>query len=86
MKVYVATPLFSYTGQRREVEAEGETLAALLADLDRHFPGIRFRMIDEQDRIRPHVRIFVNRVAVRRLDVPLADSDEVHVLQALSGG
>ena len=86
MRVHIPTPLLSYTGQRAHVEAEGPTLAALLLDLDRHFPGIRFRMVDEQDRVRPHVRIFVNRVAVRRLDVPLTDADEVHVLQALSGG
>ncbi|MCC6640201.1 MAG: MoaD/ThiS family protein [Deltaproteobacteria bacterium] len=86
MKVHIATPLFSYTGQRREVEAEGATLAALLADLERQFPGIRFRMIDEQDRIRPHLRIFVNRVAVKVLDTSLSACDEVHVLQALSGG
>lgn len=86
MKVHIATPLLSYTEQRKQVEAEGKTLGALLLDLDRRYPGIRFRMIDEQDRVRPHVRIFVNRVAVRQLDAPLAGADEIHILQALSGG
>jgi hypothetical protein len=42
------------------VEAEGASLAALLADLDRRYPGIRFRMVDEQERIRRHMRVFVN--------------------------
>jgi molybdopterin converting factor small subunit len=52
VKVLLPTPLVEYTANRREVEAEGATLAELLADLDRRYPGIRFRMIDEQDAIR----------------------------------
>jgi molybdopterin synthase sulfur carrier subunit len=58
----------------------------MLANLDRRFPGIRFRMIDEQGGIRQHMRIFVNGEEVKGLDVPLVTSDEVHILQALSGG
>jgi len=86
MKVAIPTPLRSYTGERSEVQAEGATLAELLCDLDRRYPGIRFRMIDEQDRIRRHMRIFVNRDQVRSLDTPLSTSDEVLIFQALSGG
>ena len=62
------------------------TLAAVLADLDRQYAGIRFRMIDEQDRIRRHIRIFVNGAQVRDLSQPLAATDEVVIVQALSGG
>ncbi|MEN8185090.1 MAG: MoaD/ThiS family protein [Myxococcota bacterium] len=86
MKVAIPQPLLSYTGQQTEVEAEGTTVAELLADLDHRHPGIRFRMVDEQDRLRPHMRIFVNRQQIRGLDTPLHDSDEVHIFQALSGG
>ena len=86
MTVRIPTPLRSYTQQRAEVEANGSTLAALLADLDQRHPGIRFRMIDEQDRIRQHIRIFVNREQVHDLHTPLSPSDEVQILQALSGG
>jgi molybdopterin synthase sulfur carrier subunit len=57
-----------------------------VADLDRRYPGMRFRMIDEQDAIRPHVRIFVNGEQVWGLETPLRPSDEVQILQALSGG
>jgi sulfur-carrier protein len=85
MNVLIPTPLRSYT-QRGEVEARGATLAEVLADLDRQFPGIRFRMIDEQDRMRPHMRFFVNRKAVFDLSQPLRDTDEVAIVQALSGG
>ncbi|MBI1817008.1 MAG: MoaD/ThiS family protein [Deltaproteobacteria bacterium] len=86
MKVLIPTPLRSYTDERAEVEAEGSTLNALLVDLDRRHPGIRFRMIDEQDRVRQHIRIFVNGDQVFDLDTLLQASDEVQILQALSGG
>jgi molybdopterin converting factor small subunit len=68
------------------VEAEGATVAHLLADLNRRYPGIRFRMIDEQDAIRPHIRVFVNGEQAWDLDTELRPSDEVQILQALSGG
>jgi sulfur-carrier protein len=86
MKVRLPSPLADYTAHRREVDAEGATLAELLADLDDSYPGIRFRIIDEQDRIRPHIRIFVNREPARSLGLSLAASDEVLVIAALSGG
>ncbi len=86
MKVSIPTPLRSYTLEAPEVEAEGATIAELLVDLDRQFPGIRFRMIDEQDAIRQHVKIFINRERIAALDEPLASDDEVQILQALSGG
>lgn len=86
MKVRVPTPLYSYTAGAHEVEAEGATLGELLVDLDRRHPGIRFRMIDEQDVIRRHIRIFVNRRQVFDLSLVLDPADEVQILQALSGG
>lgn len=86
MKVVLPTPLAQYTAGRREVVAEGATLADLLDDLDRRFPGIRFRVIDEQDSIRSHIKFFVNREMVRSLAEPLAPGDEVLVVAALSGG
>ena len=86
MKVRLPSPLADYTAHRREVEGQGATLAELLADLDRTYPGIRFRIIDEQERIRPHIKIFVNREQARSLALPLYASDEVLVIAALSGG
>lgn len=86
MRVFVPTPLRSYTGQQADVEAEGATVGQLLDDLNQRYPGIRFRMVDEQDAIRPHIRVFKNGEQVRGLDTPLRPSDEVQILQALSGG
>ncbi len=85
MTVELPTPLLSYTGTR-SVEAQGSTIDELLQDLDRRYPGIRFRMIDEQGKVRPHVRIFLNGEQVWRLDAPVAPADRVQILQALSGG
>lgn len=85
MKVLIPSALRSYT-EKSETEARGATLAALLADLDQQYPGIRFRMVDEQDRIRRHIRIFVNGRQAGDLAHALKDSDEVVIVQALSGG
>ena len=85
MKVLIPSALRSYT-ERSQVNAQGATLAALLLDLDRQYAGIRFRMVDEQDRIRSHIRIFVNGVQSSDLAQLLAETDEVIIMQALSGG
>ena len=83
--VRIASPLRSYTAGASSVPADGATLAGVLADLERRFPGIRFRMIDEQDQIRPHMRFFVNTTEAG-LSAPVQAGDTVHVICALSGG
>jgi len=85
MRILVPGPLRSYT-KAREVEATGATLAALIADLDRQYPGLRFRMVDEQDRIRPHMRCFVNGEKVADMAYRLRPGDALQIVQALSGG
>ena len=85
MQVLIPSSLRSYTRESK-VEASGATLGALFADLDRRSPGIRFRMVDEQDRMRPHMRVFVNGKGIRDLAQPLQPTDDVSVVQALSGG
>jgi sulfur-carrier protein len=85
MRVAIPGALRSYTAAA-DVQASGATLAELLADLERGYPGIRFRIVDEQDRIRRHIRIFVNGAQANALEQPLAESDEVVIVQALSGG
>ncbi len=85
MRVFIPSPLLSYTG-RREVSAAGATLAELLADLDRQYPGLRFRVVDEQARLRRHMRFFVNGRQVFELEQALRPDDTLHLVQALSGG
>lgn len=86
MKVRIPTPLRSYTDQQKVVEATGGSVGAVLDDLDRQFPGLRFRVVDEQGRMRPHMKVFVNQEAARDLEEAVIASDEVTIMQALSGG
>jgi molybdopterin converting factor small subunit len=85
VRVLIPSALRSYT-EAGEAQARGATLGAVLADLDGQYPGIRFRMVDEQERIRRHIRIFVNGTQVHDLARPVRASDEVVIVQALSGG
>ena len=86
MTVHVPSPLHSYTRRQSVVHAAGTTVAEVLADLDRQFPGIRFRMIDEQDGIRDHIRIFVNSTLAADTRVRLRPADEIDIICAISGG
>jgi molybdopterin synthase sulfur carrier subunit len=86
VKVRIPTPLRSYTNEEKWVAGDGASVADLLADLDARFPGLRFRVVDEQGRLRQHMKIFVNQDSVRDLTTPLTDADEVTIMQALSGG
>jgi len=86
MRVVVPTQLRSYTGGRAEVTADGATLDAVLVDLDRQFPGFRFRVIDEQRRVRRHVILFVGGEREENLDAAIPAGAELMIVGALSGG
>lgn len=86
MTIHIPSALRSYTAQQNEVPVEGSTLAEVLAALDRQYSGIRFRIVTEQDTIRPHIRIFVNDVQLQDLSAPLRKADTVYIVCALSGG
>ena len=86
MNVRIPSPLRSYTAQATRVEATGSTVDEVLLDLDRQFPGLRFRVVDEQGRLRQHMRVFVNEEMARDLATPIVGSDEMTIVQALSGG
>ena len=86
MKVNLPTPLVDYTDGQRDVSGAGNTLDELLHDLDSQYPGIRFRMIDEQGSVRAHIKLFVDRELQRDLDFPLTLRSEVMIVAALSGG
>ncbi len=86
MKVRIPTPLRSYPAEASVVEADGHTIGAVLEDLDRRFPGLRFRVVDEQGRLRQHMKIYLNQDVVDDLATPVACTDEVTLMQALSGG
>lgn len=84
--VQVGSILHGYTGGSDQVPARGCTLDGLLRDLDRQHPGLRFRLVDELGRLRPHINVFLDGERVRDLDRPLVASSRVAILGALSGG
>ncbi|HEY2035834.1 MAG TPA: MoaD/ThiS family protein [Steroidobacteraceae bacterium] len=84
--VRIPSPLRSYTAGAATVAADGGTVAEVLASLEQRFAGIRFRMLDEQSRLRQHIRLYVNTAEVQDLSQPVGTRDVVHVICALSGG
>ncbi len=84
--VFIPQQLRSYTSGATTATASGKTVDDALNDLDARFPGIRFRVIDEQGRIREHMRVFVDGERVREIGVPVRAKGEVHIFGALSGG
>ncbi|MEK6211336.1 MAG: MoaD/ThiS family protein [Pseudomonadota bacterium] len=86
MRVVLPSPLFSYTGGQQELDGAGESVAHLLDFLESRYAGMRHRIVDEQDRIRPHIRFFVNGDSITCLDHRLQADDEVIIVAALSGG
>jgi sulfur-carrier protein len=85
MKVWFSTHLRAYT-KCSETEAASASVSALVDELDRRYPGLKFRIVDEQDRIRDHIAVFVNKEQARELGVPLIPTDSVRIIGALSGG
>jgi molybdopterin synthase sulfur carrier subunit len=86
MRVLIPNPLRSYTAEAASVSGSGATLDELTLDLDRRYPGMRFRIVDEQRKIRPHIKFFVNGMQQRDLHAALNPADEVMIVCALSGG
>lgn len=86
VRVVVPTQLRGYTGGAAEVDAEGATLDGVLDDLDRRYPGFRFRVIDEQRRVRPHILLFVGEEREEDLTAPIPAGKAVTIVGALSGG
>ena len=86
MYVHLSTHFRDYTSGEGRVEASGSTVAEVFEDLDRRYPGLRFRVIDEQDHVRRHIKVFVNLHTIEDLATPVSETDELHVIGALSGG
>jgi molybdopterin synthase sulfur carrier subunit len=86
MRVLIPGPLRDYTANAAAVSADAPTLSSLLGDLDQQFPGLRFRIIDEQGRIRRHIKFFIDGVQADDLNATLERTNEVMIVCALSGG
>ncbi len=83
-RVLLPTHLRSYTGGVAEIVADGATLGDVLRDVDARHAGFLVRVVDEQDRIRPHLKCFIDGEQARDLAQPIVG--EVQIVAALSGG
>jgi molybdopterin synthase sulfur carrier subunit len=87
--VRIPTPLRAVTKGNAEVQAAGDTVAAIVDDLERQFPGIRDRLVDEAGELRRFINIYVNEEDIRFLDgrkTTLKQGDHVSIVPAIAGG
>jgi molybdopterin synthase sulfur carrier subunit len=87
--VRIPTPLRSVTKGQGEVQATGDTVAGLVDDLERQFPGLRERLVDESGELRRFINIYVNEEDIRFLQskkTALKDGDQVSIVPAIAGG
>ena len=87
--VRIPTPLRALTKGSAEVQVKGESVAAVVEDLERQFPGLRERLVDEGGELRRFINIYVNEEDIRFLDgkkTALKASDQVSIVPAIAGG
>ena len=87
--VRIPTPLRSITKGNAEVQAAGDTIDGLVADLERQFPGLRERLVDDGGDLRRFINFYVNQEDIRFLQgnkTALKDGDEVSIVPAIAGG
>jgi molybdopterin synthase sulfur carrier subunit len=86
--VRIPTPLRKLTQGLEEVNAEGATIGALIADLETRYPGLKERLCDDKG-VRRFVNIYQNEEDVRfldGLDTAIKDGDSVSIVPAIAGG
>jgi molybdopterin synthase sulfur carrier subunit len=87
--IRIPTPLRKLTEGKEEVAASGATIAEVLSNLDRLYPGIKARICDDSGAVRKFVNIFANDEDIRflkNLDTPVKESDEISIVPAIAGG
>jgi molybdopterin converting factor small subunit len=88
IEVRIPTILRTFTSGAKSVEGSGDTLDALIADLDSRHTGLRDRLVDDSG-LRRFVNVYLNDEDVRflgGLSAPVTDGDTVTVLPAVAGG
>ena len=85
MRVWFSTHLRAYTGGA-ETEVDAPTVLAVVDELNRRHPGLKFRILDEHDQIREHIILFRNAEQIHDMSTPLTANDHIRIMGALSGG
>ncbi len=88
-RVRVPTPLRKYPKGADEVDAAGDTVKALVDDLEKNYPGIKERICDESGKIRRFVNVYVNGDDIRflqNLETSVNNGDSISIVPAIAGG
>jgi len=89
VKVRIPTPLQKLTQNKPEVESNAGNIKELVLDLEKQFPGIKDRILDDKGKIRRFINFYVNDEDIRFLkqdETPLSDGNEVSIIPAIAGG
>ena len=86
LKIRIPSLLRSYTSNLKYVEVDGKTVNEVFTNLDKKFPGIKFRFMDEKNQVRPHMRVYLNQILLEDLNKEVNSTDEIFITQSLSGG
>jgi sulfur-carrier protein len=87
--VRIPTPLRTLTKGAAEVQGAGDTVSDIIQDLERQFPGLRERLVDEGGELRRFINIYVNEEDIRFLEgakTVLKAGDSVSIVPAIAGG
>ena len=89
VRVRVPTPLRRFTAGSDEVAASGDSIKAVLQDLDRRHPGIAERLLDDKGELRRFVNVYLNGDDIRflsQLESKVKDGDDISIVPAIAGG
>ena len=87
--VRIPTPLRTYTQNKEEVSAAGNTVGEVLKELERSYPGIGGRLFDDKGGVRRYVNVFHNDEDIRflqELATPVKEGDRITIIPAIAGG
>ncbi len=89
IKVRIPTPLRTLTGGQDEVTAEGEDVRAVIANLEKQYPGLRDRICDDKG-VRRFVNVFLNEEEdirfLQNLETRVEAGDTLQIVPAIAGG
>jgi molybdopterin synthase sulfur carrier subunit len=88
-KVRIPTPLRKLTNNEEVVEVSAATIGDAISELQKRFPGIQERLVDENGAVRRFVNVYVNEEDIRFLQnqqTALKDGDEISIIPAIAGG
>lgn len=87
--IVIPTPLRKFTDQQSKIEVTGNTLQEAIADLIFRFPDLKKNLLDENNRLRSFVNVYVQDEDIRNLQeelTPISESYTISIIPAIAGG